>query len=99
MFEMLARDEVFWSLFYMLRTQPAIMRVLGDEFRLWTWRLRDLFTAELRQAGWADPELEALFLYSLVEGTIQQYLLDPANYPLDRVAGAIVTRFGGKPTD
>lgn len=94
MFDLLARDAAFWSLFYMLRSQPAIMRVLGDDFRLWTRRLRDLFEAELRQAGRADPEIDALLLYSLVEGTIQQYLLDPDAYPLDQVSDRIITFFG-----
>lgn len=93
-FGMLESDREFWGLFYMLRTQPAIMAILGDSFRHWTGRLRDLFIAELRGTGRADPEIEALLLYSLVEGTIQQYLLDPANYPLEVVAGRIIDQYG-----
>ena len=95
MFALLKSDPSFWRLFYMLRTQPAIMRELGDDFRLWTKRLRDLFTAELRQAGRTDPELSAFLLYSLVEGTIQQYLLDPEKYPLDQVVEQIIVRYAG----
>ena len=99
MFELLVSDEAFWSLFYMLRTQPAIMRVLGDDFRTWTKRLRDMFEVEFRQAGRKDPVTDALLLYSLVEGTIQQYLLDPADYPLERVVAQIITLFGSQKTD
>lgn len=94
MFDLLTDDEPFWSLFYMLRTQPAIMHILGTDFLTWTTRLRELFADELRQAGRADPELDSLLLYSLIEGTIQQYLLDPDNYPLDRVATAIIAQYG-----
>ena len=94
MFDILSGEEAFWSLFYMLRSQPSIMPVLGDDFRLWTKRLRDLLEEELQQAGRADPPMEALLLYSLIEGTIQQYLLDPDNYPLDQVATEIIVRFG-----
>ena len=94
MFALLARDEAFWSLFYMLRTQPAIMRVLGDDFRIWTARLRDLLTAELQQLGRAEPDLDAFLLYSLIEGTIQQYLLEPTTYPLDRVVAEIIAQYG-----
>lgn len=92
-FDLLASDASFWSLFYMLRTQPAIMRLLGDDFRAWTGQLRDLLADELRQAGRVDPGLDALLLNSLIEGTIQQYLLDPDNYPLDRVAAEIITQY------
>ncbi len=77
----------------MMRSQPAIMEILGDSFRQWTGRLRDLFVADLRAMGRPDPELEALILYSLIEGTIQQYLLDPANYPLDQVVARIKGQF------
>lgn len=94
MFALLRSDPAFWALFYMLRTQPAIMRELGDDFRLWTERLRALFIAELQQAGAADPEIEAYLLYSLIEGTVQQYLLDPESYPLDQVVEQIIVRFG-----
>lgn len=93
MFDLLVRNQEFWALFYMLRTQPAIMRILGDEFRHWTRELRILFQTELQQANRVNPEMDALLLYSLVEGTIQQYLLEPNNYPLDRVLAQIISRF------
>jgi len=93
LFATLEGDKEFWGLFYMLRNQPAIMSVLGDSFRLWTKRLRDLFISELTTNGSTEPEIDALLLYSLVEGTIQQYLLDPTNYPLAIVANKITEQF------
>lgn len=96
MFGMLAREENFWSLFYMLRTQPTIMRLLGDDFRLWTRRLRKLFAEELQLAGSPTPILESYLLYSLVEGTIQQFLLDPDSFPLAKIEAAIIEKFTGE---
>ncbi len=93
MFDMLEDDRAFWALFQMLRGQPAIVAVLGDALREWTRRLRELFTAELRNLGRAEPELEALILYSLIEGTIQQYLLDPDEYPLALVSDHIIAQY------
>lgn len=95
MFAMLEEDQEFWALFQMLRSQPAITAVVGDAFRRWTRRLRNLFTVELRGAGRDEPEVDALILYSLIEGTIQQYLLDPDEYPLSTVAERIVGEYGG----
>lgn len=95
MFDLLAVNPAAWSLFIMMRAQPAIQRELGDDFLLWTQRLRDLFESELHLAGRADPVLDALLLYSLVDGAIQQYLLDPDNYPLDAVTGAMIGRYAG----
>jgi AcrR family transcriptional regulator len=93
MFAMLEEDRDFWALFQLLRSQPSITAVVGDAFRRWTRRLRNLFTVELRGAGRAEPEIDALILYSLIEGTIQQYLLDPDEYPLDMVAERIVGEY------
>ncbi|WP_420645754.1 TetR/AcrR family transcriptional regulator [Candidatus Leptofilum sp.] len=95
-FDLLASEPQFWALFYMLRTQPAIMSILGDDFRQRTAALRGCFVDELAQAGWPQPELEAYYLYSVVEGAIQQYLLDPPNYPLADVVEKMITQFGGK---
>ena len=97
-FDLLASEPQFWALFYMLRTQPAIMAVLGDDFRQRTALLRSCFIEELAKVGWAEPELEAYYLYSVVEGAIQQYLLDPANYPLADIVEKMISRFGGKQT-
>lgn len=94
MFDLLEREQAFWSLFYTLRWQPAIMYLLEDEFRLYTERLRDLFAVEFQQAGRAEPTMDAFLLYSLLEGTIQQYLLDPDHYPLDEVVARIIAQYG-----
>lgn len=92
-FDTLAADVDFWALFYMMRTQPAVMALLGDDFRLWTRRLRDLISADLAALGRADAEIEAYLLYSLIEGTIQQYLLEPERYPLAAVVERIVGEY------
>lgn len=97
-FDLLAGEPEFWGLLYSLRTQPAISAVLGDDFRQRTARLRGCFIDELDRAGNEKPELEAYYLYSVVEGAIQQYLLDPANYPLADIVEKMISQFGGKQT-
>lgn len=93
LFALLESKSGFWQLFYMLRTQPAIMEQLGDDFRARTVHLRDFFVADLQIMGHAEPEMGALLLYSLLEGTIQQYLLDPDHYPLEAVTERIIEQF------
>ena len=85
-FQTLKEDATFWGLFYSMRWQPAVMSVLGDQFRRWTDQLRLLFEGNLRLLRVANPEIEAQLLYCLIEGAIQQYLLEPTTYPLDAVA-------------
>ena len=92
-FALLASDDSFWALFNMLRSQPAIMDVFGEDFRYWTRCLRELFESQLIQFGRPEPKLDAYILYCLVEGTIQQYLLEPASYPLEAVVARIINQF------
>lgn len=96
-FDLLAGEPEFWGLLYSLRTQPAITAVIGDDFRQRTALLRGCFMEELALAGEQNPELEAYYLYSVVEGAIQQYLLDPINYPLAEIVEKMIAQFGGKP--
>ena len=92
-FNLLESQADFWVLFNMLRNQPAIMRVLGDDFRARTAALRSAFEGELAFLEHPNPTLGSYIMYCLVEGTIQQYLLEPATYPLDDVVAEIIAQF------
>ncbi len=92
-FDALQEDRTYWGLFYSLRSQPAVMVILGDSIRLWTRRLRSLFEEFLRERGSQTPEIDALLLYSMIEGTIQQYLLDHENYPLGEIRDRIISEY------
>lgn len=89
-FTQLENDKDFWLLFNVLRTQPTIAEILGEGLLFHTTHLRSLFVNALQEMEWQDPELESYYLYTLVEGAIQQYLLDPDNYPLQRIADRII---------
>ena len=93
-FNTLQADPSFWQLFFGLRAQPTVMKIIGDDIRMWTNRLRTLFVDCLREVGRSHPEIDARVLYSLIEGTIQQYLLEPETYPLDAVVVKILDLFG-----
>ena len=88
-FETLQEDPMFWGLFYSLRAQPAVTAVLGESLRFWTGHLRGLFVILFEEANRENPEYEAYFLYSLIEGAIQQFLLDPDQYPLTEISRRI----------
>ncbi len=92
LFETLTADRLHWAYFNSLRVQPAVEVVLGDAVRQWTEALRSLFMTCFAEMGRENPLLEAYILYSLLEGVIQQYVLDPENYPLDAVVERTIRR-------
>jgi AcrR family transcriptional regulator len=92
-FDVLRRHEDFWRLSYDVRMQPAALAGVGERLHEWTGAIRGALARYLRDAGVADPELEALVLFALVDGASQHYVLDRDGYPLDRIADAIAARF------
>jgi hypothetical protein len=98
-FDSVQKDPEFWELFYSLRSQPAVMSVLGDQFRHWTSQLRELFSDNFREAGWKDPELVAYILCSLIDGTIQQHLMNPATFPLHTVIDRMIRQYSNPPAN
>lgn len=92
-FDLLEKDPNFWQLFYTLRNQPAIMEILGDGFRMRTIALRQFFEGEMISRGHPDPRIGSHILYVLIEGTIQQYLLEPSTYPLREVVERVYEQF------
>ncbi len=93
MFTLLVDEQEYWQLFYMLRNQPAVVDLMRDKLCFWTDQLHLLFVQLLTEMGRAEPEMDALILYSLVEGTIQQYQLNPETYPLSAVVERIISQF------
>ncbi len=91
-FSTLQADPHYWGLFYGMRAQPAVHAILGDALRVWTARLWKLFRDNFSRAGRREPDLEAFMLYCLVEGAIQQYMLSPETFPLDRVVHKMIAQ-------
>jgi hypothetical protein len=43
----------------------------------------------------ANPRLEAVILFALIDGVSQHYVLTPDDYPLEQVAARIVAAYAG----
>jgi AcrR family transcriptional regulator len=96
-FEILRRNMAFWRLSYGVRMQPAVLEGLGSELHEWTAMIRRTLQGYLRDAGVAQPDVEAAALFALIDGVSQHYVLDPERYPLDAVVDLVVARYCGAP--
>ena len=79
--------------------QPEVLAGLGEGIQLWTAEIRQTLEAHLREAGHPNPAIEAAILFALIDGVCQHYVLDPAGYPLDAMAEAIVVRYQRRRAD
>lgn len=85
----------FWALFYGLRSQPFVQELLGKEFadfQVNTIALLESFFDP------RDPEaqrIEALLLFSIVDGICTSYALAPegVEYPIEEIKECIINKY------
>jgi len=92
-FAILRRNLAFWKLTYGVRMQESVLKALGPELEAWTGQILATLEAHFRTAGASQPQLEAAILFAAIDGISQHYALDPARYPLDAVASALIEKY------
>jgi AcrR family transcriptional regulator len=92
-FAILRQNELFWRLSYGVRMQPAVLQVLGERTQSWMVEIRQTLERYLREDGVADPGLEAVILFALIDGVSQHYVMASGVFPLERVAARIVAAY------
>jgi AcrR family transcriptional regulator len=94
-FEILRRRLDFWRISYGVRLQSGVIEGLGKGLAEWTAFIRATIEGFLRDAGFPNPEIEALILFALIDGVSQHYALDPDHYPLEEVISKLVEKYAG----
>lgn len=85
------RDHLaFWQLGYAARHHPEITRALGPALTEWTDEIVSVLSTLLRDAGAAEPELDAVVLFAQIDGMCVHFALAPDSYPLEAVAERII---------
>lgn len=92
-FDILREHREFWRLSYSVRMQPSVLKELGGRVQEWTAEIERTLGEFLRDAGAADPDIEAAILFALIDGVSQHYVLDPSGYPLEAVIEHMVARY------
>jgi AcrR family transcriptional regulator len=92
-FAVLRANLEFWRLSYGVRMQQPVLAAIGAELPDWTTAIRTTLERALRDAGAAQPEIEAALLFATIDGVAQHYVLDPGGYPLDAVVDALTARY------
>jgi AcrR family transcriptional regulator len=92
-FAILRRNREFWALSYHVRMQVGVIAGLAERVEAWTSSIRGRLQRYLHEAGVAQPEVEAVILFALIDGIAQHYVLNPERYPLDLIIETIVRKY------
>lgn len=83
----------FWRLFNGLRLDSRYVEVVFRDGMQWTATIRETMERYFREAGAAEPAVEAALLFALIDGVTQHFVFEPGRYPLEAMAERIVQAY------
>ncbi len=92
-FLLLRSQTEFWRLVHQMRRQPAVLETAAQQLAEFHRAVSGRMTARFKLLGAAQPELEALLLFALIDGITLQYLQAPEHYPLDEVQQLLTKKY------
>lgn len=96
---MVKNDPGYWRLYWSIIMDPGLPEGIRKQvmirYRSFVVRFEDL----LRGVGVADPRSEALVLLPTLDALGMVYLLDPEEYPLERVKEYLIGKYCGTSSD
>ncbi|HEV2131000.1 MAG TPA: TetR/AcrR family transcriptional regulator [Longimicrobiaceae bacterium] len=88
------RENVrFWRLFNGMRLHSKYLELVGEEGMQWTASIRDTMERFFREAGAAEPAVEAGLLFALIDGVTQHFVFEPDRYPIQEMTERIVEAY------
>jgi AcrR family transcriptional regulator len=87
------RHQHFWRVSYGLRMQPDVLESLGPMIAESTALIAASLQKYLRDINWPEPAIDGRLLFAQIDGMCQHYVLDPENYPLDRMIKRLIERY------
>lgn len=89
-FDMISRQPKFWRLYFSILPQPSVYRIVKDNVKELYESLMKLMVEYFKRNGYEDPETEAMFLGSVLDGVSVNYLYNPRHYPLEAIRKRLI---------
>ncbi|MBS3807120.1 MAG: TetR/AcrR family transcriptional regulator [Bacteroidales bacterium] len=97
MFDHLHKNEKFWKLYFSISLQPEIYPLMKEKIDELGKPIMDMAVSYFKKWGFKDPEGETLIFGALLDGIGFHYIMDPGNYPLEKVKNIIIERYVHNP--
>ena len=92
-FVLLKEKVSYWSLYISIITQPAVIALVKDEIFEIVGPFLTTLSQYYAQKGIKNPEAQSLLLGALLDGVAIDYMLSPADYPIDDIKNLIIEKF------
>ena len=92
-FTLLQKKREFWTLFYSIRSQPAVIHLLLNELLKWRTFIYKNLTQILKNSHLDSSSEEVSLLFASIDGICSHYVLNPEHYPIKKVRQALLKRY------
>ena len=87
------KDLHFWKLYFSLFLQPQVLKLVEKRLSVIIHDYMRMLTSFFAAKGYDDPEIEALMLGAILDGIGFHFMLDPDNFPIERVKNKLIKMY------
>jgi len=102
LFDAVKKDTMLYKFYLTVFLQPdapAAIRRIGntsEKIRSQWAKIFEVHRAIFSELGVADPEAEVIYFRSLTTGIVAEYVMEPKNYPLEKMKAHVLHMYGMK---
>ena len=89
-FDIMHRDLQFWRLYFMVFMQPPVLKLVETRLSDLIQSSINMLTNHFKSEGYEDPRIEAILLGAILDGTGFHFVLNPENFPLEKIKERII---------
>lgn len=89
-FEMMSRDNHFWTLYYSLLTQSQVLNLVREKLEATFMLYQDMLSRYFRMLGHEDPETDAIIFGSLMDGIGLNFIANQGIFPIEKVKNRLI---------
>jgi AcrR family transcriptional regulator len=93
LFMIMHKDLHFWKLYFMVFMQPPVLKLVEKQFSELIHRSLDMMENYFRSRGYKDPRCEAILLGAIFDGIGFHMVMDPENFPVDKIRKRIIEMY------
>jgi AcrR family transcriptional regulator len=92
-FQLIKENLAFWRLYFSISLQPGIFQIVEQKIKELSEPLMKMTAEYFKTMGFDDPGTEAFLFGALLDGISLGYIMNPAEYPIDKIKKVIIDRY------
>jgi len=92
-FETLKSNKKYWKLYFAIILQPSVLRMFETDFQEYIGPFFEILEEYFSKKGYDKPAIESKLFGAILDGLAFHYVIDPENFPLEKVKQTLIERY------